>query len=230
MPRPDDPDEAARRLFVTDAFIKAGTSPIGILQALGLEASYVGTVAKLYNEFEPRVPPGNGILSGRRTKILSFLGDLTASQAEQLGLWATRLLTPLAVGAGAVEVFRLIFVPSPNRIRVEGDIAGLPGGHYSWNCDEAQVHISYKTADGEQRTFTAQRKGNKFLGPQGQVVGTVLPDDKSRSTATLSREGPQMTTSQSFALGRSLTKERTTKALSTKPSCARSSIRSCRRR
>ena len=177
LPRPDDPDEAARRLFVTDAFIKAGTSPIGILQALGLEASYVGTVAKLYNEFEPRVPPGNGILSGRWTKILSFLGDLTASQAEQLGLWATRLLTPLAVGAGAVEVFRLIFVPSPNRIRVEGDIAGLPGGHYSWNRDEAQVHISYKTADGEQRTFTAQRKGNKFLGPQGQVVGTVLPDD-----------------------------------------------------
>ena len=102
---------------------------------------------------------------------------MTASQAEQLGLWATRLLTPLAVGAGAVEVFRLIFVPSPNRIRVEGDIAGLPGGHYSWNRDEAQVHVSYKTADGEQRTFTAQRKGNKFLGPQGQVVGTVLPDD-----------------------------------------------------
>ena len=94
LPRPDDPDEAARRLFVTDAFIKAGTSPIGILQALGLEASYVGTVAKLYNEFEPRVPPGNGILSGRWTKILSFLGDLTASQAEQLGLWATRLLGP----------------------------------------------------------------------------------------------------------------------------------------
>jgi hypothetical protein len=230
LPRPDDPDEAARRLFVTDAFIKAGTSPIGILQALGLEASYVGTVAKLYNEFEPRVPPGNGILSGRWTKILSFLGDLTASQAEQLGLWATRLLTPLAVGAGAVEVFRLIFVPSPNCIRVEGDIAGLPGGHYSWNRDEAQVHISYKTADGEQRTFTAQRKATSFLGHRDRSSAPFFPTTMSRSTATLSREGPQMTTSQSFALGRSLTKERTTKALSTKPSCARSSIRSCRRR
>lgn len=230
LPRPDDPDEAARRLFVTDAFIKAGTSPIGILQALGLEASYVGTVAKLYNEFEPRVPPGNGILSGRWTTILSFLGNLTASQAEQLGLWATRLLTPLAVGAGAVEVFRLIFVPSPNRIRVEGDIAGLPGGHYSWNRDEAQVHISYKTADGEQRTFTAQRKATSFLGHRDRSSAPFFPTTMSRSTATLSREGPQMTTSQSFALGRSLTKERTTKALSTKPSCARSSIRSCRRR
>jgi hypothetical protein len=230
LPRPDDPDEAARRLFVTDAFIKAGTSPIGILQALGLEASYVGTVAKLYNEFEPRVPPGNGILSGRWTKILSFLGDLTASQAEQLGLWATRLLTPLAVGAGAVEVFRLIFVPSPNRIRVEGDIAGLPGGHYSWNRDEAQVHINYRTAEANSGPSPLNAKATSFLGHRDRSPAPFFPTTMSRSTATLSREGPQMTTSQSFALGRSLTKERTTKALSTKPSCARSSIRSCRRR
>src|SRR5207237_47616 len=83
---------------------------------------------------------------------------------------------PAAIVAGAIEAFRLIFVPKANRIRVEGDIAGLPGGHYSWNRDEKQLYIGYKSADGEQRTFTAQRKGNKFLGPQGQVVGTVLPD------------------------------------------------------
>jgi hypothetical protein len=38
------------------------------------------------------------------------------------------------------------------------------------------VFSEQRTADGEERTFTAQRKGNKFLGPQGQVVG-VLPDD-----------------------------------------------------
>jgi hypothetical protein len=177
LPLPIDPSEEARRLFVTDAFIKAGTSPVGILQALGLDASYIESVAKLYNELEPRVPAGNGIFSGRWTRILSFLSDLTASQTEQLGLWATRLLTPLAAGAGAVEVFRLIFVPAPNRIRVEGDIAGLPGGRYSWNRDETELNISYRTVDGEQRTFTARRKGNKFLGPQGQVVGTVLPDD-----------------------------------------------------
>ena len=84
------------------------------------------------------MPAGNGILSGRWTKIFSFLGDLTATQAEQLGLWATRLLGPTAIVAGAVEVFRTIFVPSANRIRIEGDIKGLPGGHYSWNRDESQ--------------------------------------------------------------------------------------------
>jgi len=177
LPRPDDPDEAARRLFVTDAFIKAGTSPIGILQALGLDAGYVGTVAKLYNEFEPRVPPGNGIFSGRWTKILSFLGDLTASQAEQLGLWATRLLGPMTIVAGAVEVFRTILVPSANRIRIEGDIKGLPGGHYSWNRDESELHITYRDADGEERTFTARRKAQEFLDWRGRVVGHVLPGD-----------------------------------------------------
>lgn len=177
LPLPADPSEEARRLFITDAFIKSGAHPLAILQTLGLDAAYVETIAKYYNEFEPRVPAGNGIFSGRWTRLLSFLGDLTAVQAEQFALWATRLLPPLAIGAGAVEVFRLIFVPSDNRIRVEGDIEGLPGGHYSWNRDQTQLHISYKTADGEQTTFTAQRKGNKFLGPQGQVVGTVLPGD-----------------------------------------------------
>jgi hypothetical protein len=129
LPCPDDPNEAARRLFITDAFIKAGTSPLAILHALGLDGAYVETVAKYYNEFEPRVPAGNSILSGRWTKLFSFLGDLTATQTEQLGLWATRLLGPAAIVAGAIEAFRLIFVPKANRIRVEGDIAGLPGGH-----------------------------------------------------------------------------------------------------
>lgn len=177
LPLPVDPGEEARRLYITDAFIKAGTSPFEILQALGLDGWYVEAVEKLYNPLEPRVPPGNGIFSGRWTKLLSFLGDLTATQAEQLGLWATRLLGPAAIVAGAIEAFRLIFVPKANRIRVEGDIAGLPGGHYAWNRDETQLDISYTTGDGELWTFTAQRKGNKFLGPQGQVVGRVLPDD-----------------------------------------------------
>ena len=113
--------------------------------------------------FEPRVPAGNGIFSGRWTKILSFLGDLTASQAEQLGLWATRLLGPMAIVAGAVEVFRTILVPSANRIRIEGDIDGLPGGHYSWNRDETELHITYRDADGEQRTFTAQLEEKRNL-------------------------------------------------------------------
>jgi hypothetical protein len=177
LPRPDDPDEAARRLFITDAFVKAGTNPFAILRALDLESSYVEAVEKLYNPLQPRVPAGSGRTSGRWTKIGSLLADLTASQVAQLGLWAARLLGPAAIVSDAVEVFRTIFVPSDNRISVEGDIDGLPGGHYSWNRDEAQLRITYETADGELRTFSAQRKDDKFLGPDEQVVGVVLPDD-----------------------------------------------------
>jgi hypothetical protein len=181
LPRPDDPDEAARRLFITDAFIKSGTSPIGILQTLGLDARYVGMVAKLYNELEPRVPPGNGIISGEWTKIFSFLGPLPAAQTEQLALWATRLLAPfvpaVAAGVGAGAAFGLIVIPSPNRIRVEGNIAGLPGGHYSWNRDEAQLYLRYEGPDGAQRTILARRRGNTFVDDQRRVIGRVLPDD-----------------------------------------------------
>jgi hypothetical protein len=52
LPRPVDPGEEARRLFITDAFIKTGTSPFEILQSLGLDGSYVEWVEKLYNPLE----------------------------------------------------------------------------------------------------------------------------------------------------------------------------------
>jgi hypothetical protein len=48
-------------------------------------------------------------------------------------------------------------------------------GRYTWNRDESELHITYQTADSQQRTFTAKLKDNQFLGPQGQVVGRVLP-------------------------------------------------------
>ena len=179
LPRPDDPDEAARRLFVTDAFIKAGTSPIGILQALGLDAGYVGTVAKLYNEFEPRVPPGNGIFSGRWTKILSFLGDLTASQAEQLGLWATRLLGPMAIVAGAVEVFRTIFVPSANPIHAsKATSKACLAATIRGIATRPELHITYRDADGEATHLhsSAQRNKSSWIRRDASSA-TVLPGD-----------------------------------------------------
>jgi hypothetical protein len=176
LPLPVDPAEEARRLFLTDAFIRAGMHPLAILQTLGLDAAYVETVEKLYNELEPRVPAGNGIFSGRWTKLLSFLGGLPAAQAEQLGVWALGQLG-LNAAAGAVAAAGLLVFPSPNRIRVKDDIEGLPGGRYSWNRDETEIHITYRDAYGEERAITAQRKGQQFLDSRGRVVGRVLPGD-----------------------------------------------------
>jgi hypothetical protein len=105
--------------------------------------------------------------------ICRFLAHLPAPLAQRLGVWALAQLG-LEV-AGAVATAGLLLLPSPNRIRVEGEIKGLPGGRYSWNRDESELHITYQTADGQRRTFTAQLKDNQFLGPDGQVVGRVLP-------------------------------------------------------
>jgi hypothetical protein len=134
----------------------------------------------------PRATAGS---AGQWTKIGSFLAELTATQLNRLGIWAVAQLGLEA--AGAVTAAGLIVVPSwGNKIRVEGDIKGLPGGRYSWNRDEAQLHLTYQTADGERRAFTAQRKGNKFPGPREQVVGVVLPDDNVTIDADALPERP----------------------------------------
>jgi hypothetical protein len=59
-----DPYEAARRLFIVDGFMKAGTSPRAVFDALGLGAAYTDAVEKVYNPAEPRVPAGSGSKSG----------------------------------------------------------------------------------------------------------------------------------------------------------------------
>jgi hypothetical protein len=66
-----DPYESARRLFIVDGFMKAGTSPRAVFDALGLGAAYADTIEKLYNPDEPRVPAGSGRISGQWTRLLS---------------------------------------------------------------------------------------------------------------------------------------------------------------
>jgi hypothetical protein len=120
---PEDPYAAARRLFIADGLMKAGTSPRTIFEALDLDALYVDAVEKLYNSAEPRVPIGSGRPSGRWTRGLSWLGELTGAQAAEFGTFA------LSVG-GAAAAFGFLFIPSPNKLRVEGDVPGLPGLRY----------------------------------------------------------------------------------------------------
>jgi hypothetical protein len=79
--------------------------------------------------------------------------------------------------AGAVAVAGVLVVPWQKSVRVEGEIKGLAGGRYWWNRDEARLHITYEAADGQQRTFIAQRQEREFLDPQGRVVGRILPND-----------------------------------------------------
>jgi len=167
-----DPYEAARRLFIVDGFMKAGTSPRAVFDALGLGATYADAVEKVYNPAEPRVPAGSGSKSGQWTSELSFLGELPAAAVESLGSFAARLLVS---GAGATAVFGLLFIPPPNNLRVQGEVSGVPGLRYSWNRDETLLRLTYDSPDGARQTFTAQRQEDAFRDQRGQVVGRVLP-------------------------------------------------------
>ena len=204
LPALQDPYEAARRLFIVDAFMKSGTSPRAVFEAFHFGVAYIDAVEKFFNPDEPRVPAGSGRTSGEWTDseeagggdaaragtagqeeqessllgraplpVASFLGELNAAQAAELAAYAWRVLS--AVGA-ATAVFGLLFIPSPNAIRVEGEVQGTPGLRYSWNRDESLLHLTYDDPDGNQRTFSAHLDGDLFRDEHGRVIGRVLPD------------------------------------------------------
>ena len=197
--------DAAQRLMMVDSFLKAGGSPRTIFEALKVSRSYVDALEKDYNPAEPRVPPGSGKPSGEWTKgdasggepasaeqtgntessthsplsyvappgSPSWLAELEPAAAASLGEFAA---TVVVSAAGAALVLGLIFIPSPNNIHVEGEVAGIPGLRYSWNRDEAVLRFTYESPDGQIHVFTAQRDTEGlFRDEQGRVVGRVLP-------------------------------------------------------
>jgi hypothetical protein len=64
LPALQDPYEAARRLFIVDAFMKSGTSPRAVFEAFHFGVAYIDAVEKFFNPDEPRVPAGSGRTSG----------------------------------------------------------------------------------------------------------------------------------------------------------------------
>jgi hypothetical protein len=164
---PQDPYELARRLFIVEGFMKAGTSPRAVYEALHLGAAYINLLEKLYNPAQPRVPAGSGRTSGEWTRLVSVLGSLTAAQLAELGTFALRL-------GGVSAALGLLFVPSPNKVRVEGEVPDLPGLRYSWNRDESLLHLTYDGPDGDRQTFTAELQEDVFRDAHGRIVGRVL--------------------------------------------------------
>lgn len=171
MREPQDPYESARRLFIVDGFMKAGTSPRAVFDALGLGAAYADTIEKLYNPGEPRVPASSGRISGQWTRLLSWVAELDAAQVAELGRYVSRVLGP---AGAAAATFGLLFIPSPNNIRVDGEVTGIPGLRYSWNRDETVVHLTYDGADRAQRTFALNVDGDLIRDDDGRIVGRVI--------------------------------------------------------
>ncbi len=191
LPELQDPREAARRLFLADGLMKAGGKPRAIFEILNLDATFIDAFEKQYNPGQPRVPAGSGRISGRWTRLLSWLGNLTAAQRAGLGAFAARL-------GGWATVFGLLVIPSPNRLRAEGEVPGLPGLRYEWNRDEALLHFTYDSPGGSRRAFTAHLEDDLFRDQYGRAVGRVLPAGVSYSIVLRFLQTWWMRTSRDF--------------------------------
>ncbi len=112
--------------------------------------------------------------AGMPVPAASFLGDLGAGQVSELGAYASRILGLGPVDAVAASVFGLLFIPSPNKLQVEGEVPEIPGLQYSWNRDETLLRLTYDDPDVGQRNFFAQLDGDVFRNAQGRVIGRVL--------------------------------------------------------
>ena len=221
LPELRDPAEAARRLFIVDGFMKSGTSPRAVFEALHFGAAYIDAVEKLFNPDQPRVPAGSGRTSGEWTDsgatggddaaqpgragqeehgssllgrmpfpAASFLGELNAAQAAEIGAYALRVLS--AAGTAAA-VFGLLFILSPNNIRVEGEVPEIPGLRYSWNRDESLLHLTYDGPDGRdghsQRNFrrmcSAMRAGKSLVASSRVATSQLIQLRSSRRSRTI---------------------------------------------
>jgi hypothetical protein len=170
----DDSREAARRIFIADTFMNAGARPRAVFEALALDPAFIDALEKFYNPAQPRVPAGSGSISGQWTRVGSFLGGLAAGARAALSRFGSALIA--RAGGAAAAAFGLLFIPSPNKIRAEGEVPDLPGLRYGWNGDERSLQLNYDNGDGKQRTFSAQLEDDVFRDGHGNVVGRVLPD------------------------------------------------------
>ncbi len=154
LPELQNPREAARCLFIVDRFIKGGTSPRAVFEALGLGSTYIDAVEKLYNPDQPRVPAGNGRASGEWTSDDAGTGETTATgdgtggdgaqgssvvgrmsptTASFLGELDVAEVAKLGIYASrilgpvgaAAAAFGLLFIPSPDDVHVGGDVAAI---------------------------------------------------------------------------------------------------------
>ena len=186
LPAPRDVHASACRLLAAEKAMTAGVAPQIILQALKARDADLDSVEK-FDPGEPRVPAGSGRTSGEWTRdgdgakpsllsylapgAASWLGELAPSAATSLGEYALSLLSG---AGGAVAVFGLLFIPSPNKIQIEGEVEGIPGLRYSWNRDEALLHLKYDDPDGGQRTLALNVDGDFIRDENGKVVGRII--------------------------------------------------------
>ncbi len=168
--RLSQPRQAARRLFMAEVLMEAGARPDMIVSALGLAPTAPEQAAKFYNPNQPRVPAGNGRISGQWANLArSLFEGLTRKALLRLALIAARFSAP-AVFLG------VLFIPT-NKTSPEEEypVPGHPGLRVGRLVGETGWRVIYDNQDGDEQTIL-QRPDGTLRDPQGQVVGRVLPN------------------------------------------------------
>jgi hypothetical protein len=177
---------------MADGLIKAGIAPEAILQGLGTDdGSFVR-----YSSLQPRVPGGNGRLSGEWTTGGGVLRSLTQAAEQFLARMAAAQLRGLARHPVAL-VLGVLLLPKTTNLRVAGDVPEIPGLHYWWDSDTTELHVVYVGPNG-RRDITAQRGFDDLFRDGDKVVarlladGTVAVDPAEVSSDLADKDGPNL--------------------------------------
>ena len=164
------PHNDARRLFMADLLMEAGAQPGMILSALGRAGPIPDPANKFYNPGQPRVPAGNGRISGQWTRIVRYLlQSLSPAALEGLARLALRF-------PAATVFFGVLFIPTNKTSpEVEYPVPGHPGLRVGRLIGETGWRIIYNDDEGDEQTIL-QRPDGTLRDPKGQIVGRVLPN------------------------------------------------------
>jgi len=184
LPKLDEPREAAKRLFIADGMIAAGTDLRDVLAAFGLAPP--DSYRKLFDDTELRVLPGNGRASGEWTAgSASFLETLSETDLLALAGFAARVMAPVAT-------LGLLIIPtSTGGRRMEGRIEGDGDLRYAWDQDETTLQITQGT--GKIVLSANLGADGQFYDDRKQVVGRILDNRLLLDTAAIRAELPKDT-------------------------------------
>jgi hypothetical protein len=167
--RLDGGRSAARRLFMADQLLAAGAEPETILRAMHLAAAAPEFARRDTDGTQPRVPAGNGRISGQWANVgKQLLHALTQNAAARLVTMAARL-PPVATFLGV-----LFFPSKAGGAQQTIDVPGHPGLRLIRQADETHWMV-VDESNGEQ-TVIQQKEYGVLRDAQGRVVGRVLPN------------------------------------------------------
>ena len=162
--------EAAQRLFLVDGLMEAGAEPDDILKALGLGITFSDPTNKYFNPDQPRVPAGNGRMSGQWAEVgEGVLEDLSEGALAGLAGLATKAMAP------TVFLGVLLFPTNAGGGKQVIEVPGHPGLRVIRYTDSFDWHVVEDTPSGVEQAVLQQNDG-VLRDEKGNVVGHVFPD------------------------------------------------------